>query len=178
MQLILISAIPLFLAGMFEDFSIQLSPFLRMFAGLVSSLIFIKITGIYLGDVDIPLIGTLSLQPIAGVLITTMIISTIPHAFNLADGLNGLSSGFGALAAMVMAFISYDLGDSYHFLISLALLGAILGFWIFNISTGSIFLGDCGAYLIGYIIALIGISICRSNPAVSQWTMMLSSALL
>ena len=173
LQLILISASPLFIAGMLEDFSVHISPFLRIFAGLFGSLIFIYTTGIYLVDVDIPLFGTLPLKPIAGVVITIMIISTMPHAFNLTDGLNGLSSGFGALAAMVMAFISYDLGDTDHFISSLALLGAILGFWIFNISAGSVFLGDCGAYLIGHLIALLGISICETNPAVSIWVMVL-----
>ncbi len=79
------------------------------------------------------------------------------NAFNLIDGLDGLASGVALLGAagLLMAGVIH-----HHPVLSLAivpLLGALLGFLYYNFNPATVFLGDCGSLLIGFLLGCFGL---------------------
>ncbi|MDE3057010.1 MAG: hypothetical protein KGJ59_03525 [Bacteroidota bacterium] len=89
---------------------------------------------------------------------TVLWIVGITNAFNLIDGLDGLASGVGIMAALSMSAISYFNGTIGTALVALALAGAIAGFLYYNFHPAKIFLGDSGSLLIGFTLAVLSIS--------------------
>src|SRR5262249_10340801 len=83
----------------------------------------------------------------------------ITNAFNLLDGLDGLSAGSALFSCLVLFVSSLISGSPLVAVLSIVLAGSILGFLRFNFNPATIFLGDCGSLLIGYSLsslALIG----------------------
>src|SRR5260370_39448124 len=74
------------------------------------------------------------------------------NAFNLVDGLDGLCAGLGFTAAMALFFIALMQGNVELECATLALAGGLLGFLCYNFSRATMFLGDSGALLIGFLI--------------------------
>jgi UDP-GlcNAc:undecaprenyl-phosphate GlcNAc-1-phosphate transferase len=79
------------------------------------------------------------------------------NAFNLIDGMDGLSAGLG-LFATVALISAAAIHHNYPLLLAtVPLAGALLGFLPFNSSPASIFLGDCGSYSVGFLLGCFGI---------------------
>jgi UDP-GlcNAc:undecaprenyl-phosphate GlcNAc-1-phosphate transferase len=91
------------------------------------------------------------------VVATVLWILAVTNAMNLMDGLDGLATGLGAIIAMTLSVICWESGQYLGVLLGVTLVGAQLGFLPFNFPPGRIFLGDNGAYFIGYAIALVGL---------------------
>lgn len=90
------------------------------------------------------------------------------NAINLLDGLDGLASGIGLFASLTLFVVSFSFNNVMPMFLSACLVGAILGFLLFNFNPASIFLGDTGSMLIGYLIAGVGIlSSYKSETAVA-----------
>jgi len=81
----------------------------------------------------------------------------VTNALNLIDGLDGLSSGLGAIIAATLTIICWQAEQWTGVVIGLALFGALIGFLPFNFPPAKIFLGDTGSLLIGYSLALLAL---------------------
>jgi UDP-GlcNAc:undecaprenyl-phosphate GlcNAc-1-phosphate transferase len=79
----------------------------------------------------------------------------IPQAFNLIDGLNGLSLG---LAALLLGILGWGAGSE-----ATLLFGAVLGALLLNYPRARHFIGDCGAFLLGTLLAILALK--RGLPA-------------
>ena len=90
-------------------------------------------------------------------LITILWILTVTNAFNFMDNMNGLCSGLGLIAALLLGLRSALHGQ--YLVASIAFLtgGAVLGFLPYNFPRASAFLGDSGSHLIGYLMAVLAI---------------------
>src|SRR5215471_1288252 len=86
--------------------------------------------------------------------LTFVWIIGITNAFNLVDGLDGLAAGLAIIAAGAIATIFFLCGDAQDTLLLLILLGALLGFLPYNFNPASIFLGDSGSLVLGYVLAV------------------------
>lgn len=80
------------------------------------------------------------------------------NAFNLSDGLDGLAGGMAAIAAVFFAFFSWHIGAVDQLLISVALLGAVMGFLRYNSHPARLFMGDSGSLTLGYVLAALLVS--------------------
>lgn len=97
--------------------------------------------------------------PVALAFMATILwIVAVTNAMNLMDGLDGLATGLGAIIATTLTLICWESGQYLGVLLGVTLVGAQLGFLPFNFPPGRIFLGDAGAYFIGYAIAVVGLS--------------------
>ncbi len=76
------------------------------------------------------------------------------NAFNFVDGLNGLASGIGAVAALTTVAVAAKLGNLAILIPAVALAGALLGFLRYNFPRASIFLGDSGSLSVGFLVAV------------------------
>ena len=90
-------------------------------------------------------------------LLTLLWIVVVTNAMNLIDGLDGLTTGIGAIIAGTLAVICYQADQLSGLLMAVVMLGSLLGFLPFNFPPARIFLGDAGALFIGFSLALISI---------------------
>src|SRR5215831_18009831 len=90
--------------------------------------------------------------------LTLVWIIGITNAFNLVDGLDGLAAGLTIIAAGSIAMIFFLRADVQDALLLLILLGALLGFLPYNFNPATIFLGDSGSLVVGYILAVAAIT--------------------
>jgi UDP-GlcNAc:undecaprenyl-phosphate GlcNAc-1-phosphate transferase len=81
----------------------------------------------------------------------------VTNAMNLIDGLDGLSSGLGAIIAATLAIICWQAGQWTGVVIGLALFGALIGYLPYNFPPARIFLGDTGSLLIGFGLSLLAL---------------------
>ncbi|MBO6622513.1 MAG: hypothetical protein JJ892_07280 [Balneola sp.] len=93
----------------------------------------------------------------ASYLITIFWVVGVTNAYNLIDGLDGLASGIAAISLITVAFISLFFGQSGIALMSIILVGALLGFLVFNFRPASIFLGDSGSLFLGFMLSVFSI---------------------
>jgi UDP-GlcNAc:undecaprenyl-phosphate GlcNAc-1-phosphate transferase len=122
----------------------------QIIAGLMVALTYYKIEVISLP------FGTLKLG-IWSVPVTVLWVVAITNAINLLDGLDGLAAGTCFIACMAMFTISLLQQNIEITLISIILAGSILGFLKYNFHPASIFLGDSGAYLLGFILSILSL---------------------
>lgn len=90
-------------------------------------------------------------------LITTIWIVGMMNAVNWLDGLDGLATGVGGIAALVFAGHAYQLNQEMVAAVPLALAGSLFGFLLFNYAPASIFLGSAGVYILAYNLATLAI---------------------
>ena len=136
----------------------------------------IYLLNIQITRLDIPFIDFLFAIPLAGTILTVIAITGLANAYNIIDGFNGLSSMVGIITLLAITYIAYLFGDVTIIFLSLIMAAAILGFFIWNYPQGLIFLGDSGAYLIGFWIGTLTIMLCCRHPEISPWFALLINA--
>ena len=94
---------------------------------------------------------------IASYLMTVLWVVGITNAFNLLDNMDGLSSGVAIISNLFLWVISIASDEYFVALFLSVMIGAILGFWVFNFPPARIFMGDAGSYLIGFLTASVTI---------------------
>lgn len=164
-----------FAAGLVEDFTKKVGVKERLLATAISGLCGGFLLGGWLTRLDIPGLDYLIAIPAISILVTCIAISGVANAYNIIDGYNGLAGVVSIIVLLGLAYVARQVGDSQVATISLAMVGAIGGFLVWNFPRGLIFLGDGGAYLIGFMIAELSVLLVARNPLVSPWFPLLLS---
>lgn len=134
--------------GIWDDWR-GVRPFLKLGGQLLGALILIA-TGVQVEFAH---------QPILNIALTAFWVVGITNALNLLDNMDGLSGGVTAVAAAWFAVLSIENGQVLVASMSVALLGAALGFLIYNFNPASIFMGDGGSLFLGFLLASVGIKL-------------------
>jgi UDP-GlcNAc:undecaprenyl-phosphate GlcNAc-1-phosphate transferase len=98
------------------------------------------------------------LPSIANIILTFFWLVGITNAINLLDNMDGLASGVSLIAAGVLCYFFWRGGDDILLLLALALVGANLGFLVFNFPPAKIFMGDSGSLFLGFTLAALSIA--------------------
>jgi len=167
--LLLCSAAPAFLAGFIEDLTKRVSPRERLIATMISAAVAAYFLDARIVRIDVHFIDMALAMPLFSGLITVFAVAGVADAINIIDGFNGLASMVAMLMFVSLAYVSFQVSDPLIITVAFAMIGAILGFFIWNFPAGHIFLGDGGAYLIGFVLAECGILLVMRNPQVSAW---------
>ena len=155
LQYILCAFIIIFLIGAKDDI-LPMSPFRKLMgqifaAALVVFKAQIRLTSLY------GLFGVYDIPYWASILLSVFTILVIINAFNLIDGINGLSGSISTLIALVLG-TWFMLVDQIEFaIIAFALAGSVIAFLKYNFTPARIFMGDTGALLIGLICSILAI---------------------
>ncbi len=152
---ILIGGFIIFLTGFYDDIH-DLSPKLKMLGQVIAALVVIFYGDISLKGFTLPFLPT-QISYFIAIVITIGWIVGISNAVNLIDGLDGLCGGISIIVLVTISLTSLTYGRTDISSLSLLLAGAISGFLVYNFHPASIFLGDCGALFIGFMIAVISL---------------------
>ncbi|WP_167361453.1 MraY family glycosyltransferase [Paraburkholderia ginsengiterrae] len=169
LALFLLCSLPAALSGFAEDLTKRVSPRARLICALIGGMVASRLMHAVVPSVHVPLIDfLLSIGPFAFIL-SSFAIAGVTNAVNIIDGFNGLASGVSLLVLSSLALIAYLAGDHFVFVAALMVAGSVMGFFVWNFPRGAIFLGDGGAYFIGYAIAVLTLVLISENPTVSPW---------
>jgi len=161
---LILSSFPAFFAGFYEDMKTNINPRLRIFIISIGAVSAIVLMNSIIYD-----IGFFGLPIWLAVPFTIFAVSGVTNAINIIDGFNGLASGVSMIAFLSFASAAYIYGDGLVLSVSVILIAAIAGFFLLNFPRGKIFLGDGGAYFIGFMLAEMSILLVNRNPEISPW---------
>ncbi len=98
-------------------------------------------------------------------LVSVAFLVGISSSVNLIDGHDGLAAGICLIAAISFAVMAVMFGADLVLFVTLALIGACLGFLVFNFPPGKIYMGDTGSMFLGIMLALVACSLTALQPA-------------
>jgi UDP-N-acetylmuramyl pentapeptide phosphotransferase/UDP-N-acetylglucosamine-1-phosphate transferase len=161
---VLLPVILVFGLGLIEDLRKDIPPKLRLMF-----LLFVSAFTMLLLGIKIDTIGFFRLPLFIAIPLTLIAIAGFTNAINIIDGLNGLASGVSAIFLFFLGLAFYEYGYSDIALICFVIIGGVLGFLMFNFPYGKIFLGDGGAYFLGFMCAVLSIKLINLIPEISPW---------
>lgn len=143
-----------FLIGLADDL-FSLSPVTRLLLQTsVASLVWMA--GVRIEFLTIPTRGLVPID-ILSLPVTVIWLVGMANAINWIDGLDGLAAGVSGISAVVMLIVSLFMHQPAAALIAAALAGGALGFLRYNFNPAEIFMGDGGAYFMGFTLAGVGV---------------------
>lgn len=172
---ILATAIILFVIGLKDDL-IGVDPMKKFIAQVISGIILtvfadIRITSFY------GILGVNEIPYFISIILSIFTIIFITNAFNLIDGIDGLAGAIGVIVTFSYGMIFCVLHEFGLALLAFSLLGALMGFLIFNASPARIFMGDTGSLLLGMIVSVLTISFIELvNKNTNEYSQFFNSA--
>ena len=164
---ILWASLPAFVFGLAEDLSKNIGVLPRLLATMFSGIVFWSLTGIAMQHTGVPPVDwVLGFSPFA-VVFTAFAVGGVANSVNIIDGFNGLASGAVIIMLAALGGLACQVGDFPFALTCATLIACILGFMALNWPFGKIFLGDGGAYLLGFLLACLAVLLPMRNPGVS-----------
>ena len=155
---IILAAGVIVLTGLIDDIK-ELSPKMKTIGILLGALIIYFKTDIRIDFVTLPLMGQLDLRWFS-LPLTLFWILAITNAFNLIDGLDGLTSGISIISLTTIGVIGYFFLHEktvYIPIVIFVLVASIAGFFPYNFYPAKIFLGDTGALFLGFMVAVMSL---------------------
>lgn len=101
--------------------------------------------------------------------LTVLAVAGIANAINIIDGFNGLATVVAICMLLSLGYVAWQVGDTFILVAALIVAGAATGFLIWNYPAGLIFLGDGGAYFLGFMLGELAVLLVMRNSQVSTW---------
>ncbi|MCP3028084.1 glycosyltransferase family 4 protein [Halobacillus sp. A5] len=151
---LLIGGVIIAATGIFDDI-LNLPPLYKLFGQSMAAAVVIS-SGVKIEFVNLPFgapveFGFLSIP------ITLFWIIGITNAINLVDGLDGLAAGISSIALLTITSMAVMMGNQFVVIVGLLVLGATLGFLVYNFYPAKIFMGDTGAMFLGFMISVLAL---------------------
>ena len=162
-QYILAGSIIIFFIGLKDDI-LSVSSWKKLMGQLIATSFIVFLADIRLTSLH-GFFGQYGISYFQSVFISFFVIILIINAFNLIDGVDGLSGSLAIVSFFVLG-VWFFLNKSYEIaIISASMLGSLSAFLLFNIwaKRRKVFLGDTGALFIGYLLAIFIIKFCEMN---------------
>ena len=165
---ILPALILILFVGLSDDI-LNMSPYKKFFFQVTVAVILVFMAKIRFTSLH-GTFGIWEIGEVTGSILACFTIIVITNAFNLIDGIDGLASGITMLIATVFGIWFYISGYSSYAILSFSLVGAVLGFFYFNVYgvENKIFMGDTGSLVIGTIVSILVIRFNEFNIDQSQ----------
>ena len=170
---LILSALPVFLIGLAEDLGYNMSPKLRLIASTISGIVTIIVFKVWLTKLGVPGLDFLLMFAPFAILFTIFATVGVVNAFNLIDGLNGLSSYVSISVATSLSILAFQVGNLQFAIFLVLMNSAILGFFVLNFPFGKIFLGDGGAYALGHLLVWSSILLVNQSEEISPFAILL-----
>src|SRR5438876_11198513 len=166
---LLLASVPAFAGGITEDVTKTVGVLTRLLLTMLAAAFGVWLLGAVIPRLDVPGFDTLLKWAPFAIAFTMFAVGGVANSINIIDGYNGLAAGHAVIVLAAMAWVSALAGVHYVFTSALAMIGALLGFLAWNYPKGKIFLGDGGAYLLGFWLAELSVLLVARHPEVSPW---------
>lgn len=170
---ILLGALIVVITGLIDDIR-ELKPLPKLIGLILAGLEIYYVAGIRINTISIPFIGMFDLHWLS-LPVTLLWILTITNAVNLIDGLDGLATGVSMIALITIGLVSYFYLPDNGVFISImifTLVASMMGFFPYNFNPASIYLGDTGALMLGFFIAVFSLQGLKNVTFISVLTPM------
>lgn len=155
--------------GIAEDYTGKVSPGRRLFLTMLAAGFGYWLLDARIGRLDLPW-TVLPLESIWIALpLTLLAVAGVANAINIIDGFNGLAGVISIFMLLSLSYVALQVGDMFVLVGALIVAGATAGFLIWNYPVGLIFLGDGGAYFLGFLLGELALLLVMRNPTVSTW---------
>ena len=167
--LLTLAGVPAFCGGLYEDFSKRFPPRARLATAFCAAAV-----GYFLLDARITSLDFWGGDWLLGFgaasfMFTVFAVGGFSHALNIVDGFNGLSATAAWMMLAALTVVATAVSDPVLAQVCLVIGASILGFLVWNYPRGTIFLGDGGAYLLGFLVAELAVLLVARNSTVSPW---------
>jgi UDP-N-acetylmuramyl pentapeptide phosphotransferase/UDP-N-acetylglucosamine-1-phosphate transferase len=167
--LLLLAAMPAFMGGLVEDLTKRVRVVTRLALAMASGAAAYFLLGAAVVRVDIIGLDWLLQYSVISFFFTIFAIGGAANALNIIDGYNGLAAVVSAMIFAGFAYVCFYLGDRMLLIVALGMLGGVVGFLFWNYPKGHIFLGDGGAYFLGFMVGELSVLLLVRHPEVSAW---------
>ena len=158
----------LFFTGMKDDL-VGLSPLKKLLVEVAVGMMLIFGSGIYISNFY-GVLGIGELPFAVSVVITLFTMIVVVNAYNLIDGVDGLAGGIGVIASLFFGIGFFVAGDYAMGMLSAVVVAALAGYLLHNFHPASIFMGDTGSLIIGFLLAVQAIQFVGLNESVAFTT--------
>lgn len=169
----LLAGVPAFAFGLAEDITRRVGVLARLLATMFSGLLAWLLTGIAIQDTGVLVLDWMLGFMVIAVLFTSFALGGVANAVNIIDGFNGLAGGAVSLMLSAIGLIALGTGDAELAILCFVCAAVTLGFTAVNWVTGRLFLGDGGAYLIGFVLGWMAILLPMRNLEINAWASLL-----
>jgi len=135
--------------------------------GQVVAVLAVMPFGFVIRRFSIPFVGVVEIGWELGILLTLFWIVGIVNTINFIDGIDGLAAGIVITISIALFIISVATDQLLMAIVCFILTGSALGFLRHNFHPATIFMGDCGAMFLGFMLAAISVEILFQNPSVT-----------
>jgi len=144
------------LIGAIDD-AIDLPPLMKLIGQIAAAVIAVR-GGAVINDLTLPVVGSLQFPHVGGTL-TVIWLVALMNIVNFSDGVDGLAAGVCTIDGAAFAVIAFNLqgGNSSAAVLAAITAGGSLGFLFHNFPPASIFMGDAGSNLLGYLIGVAAV---------------------
>ena len=157
MNAVLIGSFIIILLGVFDDI-VELGPLAQFIGQLIATSIIVFYGGLLIKELDILAFNIHIDFGIFSYPLTMFFILGCINCINLIDGLDGLSGGICSIYYLTVGIIAIIQGKTgLDFVLAFSMLGATLGFLVYNFNPASIFAGDAGSNFMGFMVAIIAL---------------------
>jgi UDP-GlcNAc:undecaprenyl-phosphate GlcNAc-1-phosphate transferase len=160
---VLAGAVLITLVGAIDDV-FELPPWGKLVGQVAAAVVAVE-GGAVVTDVTLPFIGALQFPNIGGFL-TVLWLVGVMNVVNFSDGVDGLAAGLCAIDGIAFAVIAFDLHVAGAAILAALTAGAALGFLFRNFYPASVFMGDSGSNLLGYLLGVAAVVGSLKTPAV------------
>jgi UDP-N-acetylmuramyl pentapeptide phosphotransferase/UDP-N-acetylglucosamine-1-phosphate transferase len=160
-------SLPVFVGGLVEDLTHQVSPRMRLILACMSSASIYFVFQLGVTRTDIAWLDWLLAIPGFALLLTVLVVAGFINSVNIIDGFHGLASGAAIIMLVGFAALAWIANDATVLRLCLVTALATLGFALWNWPFGMIFLGDGGAYLLGLWVVELGLLLPHRTPDIS-----------
>lgn len=168
LMLLLCSSIA-FAGGVVEDFTKNVSPSRRLLLTMGAAALGYFLLDARIERIDwIDSVWRLNYVWIA-LPLTVLAVAGIANAINIIDGFNGLATVVSICMLLSLGYVALQVNDTFVLVAALIVAGAAAGFLVWNYPAGLIFLGDGGAYFLGFMLGELSVLLVMRNPEVSTW---------
>ncbi len=169
LMLLLLCSSVAFLGGIVEDFTKNVSASRRLLLTMAAAAMGYFLLDARIERIDWILSGWELTHIWIMLPLTVLAVAGIANAINIIDGFNGLATVVTICMLLSLAYVALQVSDTFVLVAALIVAGAAAGFLIWNYPGGWIFLGDGGAYFLGFMLGELAVLLVMRNPQVSTW---------
>jgi len=148
-----------FILGVLDDLT-EIGAYKKLFIQIFISLILVLYGNLRIGSFH-GVLGVYELPYFVSILFSVFVFIVITNGYNLIDGIDGLASGLGIIAATIFGFCAMYMNQYNIAVLAFSLTGALFGFLKYNYHPAKIFMGDTGSLLIGFIFSILAVNMVK-----------------